>query len=119
MLSPFVALVTNPVTLGTQASPGALSQLLGSPLFLFGSLIAIAYFLMIRPQRIQQREIQEMLDQLKKNDQVQTSGGFFGKVVSIDKDGGQVVLKVDEQNNVRMRVTRSSIVAVVNDKKDK
>ena len=57
------------------------------------------------------------LDDLKKNDSVRTSGGFFGKVVSVDTEHNTVTLKIDEQNNTRLRVTRSSIEAIMSDDK--
>ncbi|MFQ5655390.1 MAG: preprotein translocase subunit YajC [Planctomycetota bacterium] len=84
------------------------------PLFLI--LYLVVYFMMIRPQKKQQREHALLLGALKKNDQVRTNAGIFGKVVSVDKDREQVVLKIDESNNVRLRVLRSSIVAILNDR---
>ena len=81
------------------------------PLFVF--LYAIFYLLVIRPQRKQQKQHQDLLSNLRKNDTVRTSGGIFGKVVSIEPDKDQVVLKVDDNHNVRLRVLRSSIVAVL------
>ncbi len=84
-----------------------------SLLGLFVILYVVFYILLIRPQRKQQRAVDNMLRNLKKNDQVRTSGGIFGKVAQIDADQGQVVLKVDESQNVRIRVLRSSIVAVI------
>lgn len=80
------------------------------PLFIF--LYVVFYFLLIRPQRKQQREHENLLKALKKNDQVRTSGGMIGKVASIEDDKDQVVLKVDENQNVRVRVVRSAIVEV-------
>ena len=82
------------------------------PLMIF--LYVVFYFLLIRPQRKQQQSVSRMLNDLKKNDSVRTSGGIFGKVHSIDGDQDQVVLKIDEQQNVKIRVLRSSIVAVLN-----
>lgn len=83
---------------------------------LFVMLYLVMYFIMIRPQRKQQKQHEAMLASLKKNDEVRTSGGIFGKVVTVDKDRDQVTLKVDEQNNVRLRVARSAVVAVLDRK---
>lgn len=94
------------------ATPGSLFDLL--PLFII--LYFIVYFMMIRPQRKQQNQHQEMLSSLKKNDSVRTAGGIYGKVVSVETDRDLVVLKVDESNNVRLRVARSSIADVIGDK---
>ena len=89
-------------------------------LFLILGFYFIVYFVLLRPQKKQQREHATLLENLKKNDLVRTSGGIFGRVVSVDQDRNIVVLKIDEQNNVRMRVLRSTVEAVVTDeKKDK
>ena len=57
------------------------------------------------------------MDDLKKNDSVRTSSGIYGKVVSVDSEHDTVTLKIDEQNNTRLRVTRSSIEAIMSDDK--
>ena len=104
---------------GATSPPGAADATTGSlfdllPLFII--LYFIVYFMMIRPQRKQQNQHQEMLASLKKNDSVRTAGGIYGKVVSVETDRDLVVLKVDESNNVRLRVARSSIADVIGDK---
>lgn len=52
----------------------------------FVIIIAIFYFLLIRPQKKQQQKIQSMLDSLQINDKVVTVGGIIGKVVKIKED---------------------------------
>jgi preprotein translocase subunit YajC len=79
-------------------------------------MVAIAflfYFLMIRPMRKQEQERQTLLSSLKKNDRVVTSGGLIGTVASIKEKEDEVTLKVDESGNVRLRVTKGSIVRVL------
>ncbi len=53
------------------------------PLLFFGFVV---YFLMIRPQKKQQREDQAMRDSLAVGDEVTTIGGIIGKVVSIKEE---------------------------------
>ncbi|RME70551.1 MAG: preprotein translocase subunit YajC [Planctomycetota bacterium] len=77
------------------------------------AIFAIFWFLLIRPQQKQQKEREAMLARLKKNDRVVTSGGIHGVVTNV-RDG-EVTLKVDEANNVRIRVSRNAIAAIVND----
>ncbi|MGB2938284.1 MAG: preprotein translocase subunit YajC [Phycisphaerae bacterium] len=77
-------------------------------------IFGVFYLLLIRPQRKREKERklkrQEMLDALKKNDHVTTVGGIRGVVSSIgDKE---VVLKVDESKDVRLRVSRDAISKV-------
>jgi len=80
-------------------------------LVMFAVLIGILYFLIWRPQRQRERERQEMLARVKKNDHVVTTGGIHGIVTSVKDD--EVTLKVDEANNVRIRFSRSAIGAIV------
>jgi preprotein translocase subunit YajC len=67
------------------------------------------YFLMIRPQMKQQKELAQMQSKLKKNDEVVTSGGVHGTVVNL-KDS-VVTLRIDD--NVRMDVDRNSVGRLV------
>ena len=71
-------------------------------------IFVVFYFLLIRPQKKQQKEHGQMLSDLKKNDEVVTSGGMHGTIVNLQDD--VVVLRVDE--NVRMKVQKSAVSRV-------
>jgi preprotein translocase subunit YajC len=80
---------------------------------------AIMYFLMIRPNQKREKERREMLNALAKNDKVITTGGICGTVVGLsDKT---VVLRVDDEDNVKMEFVRGAVAQVVSteDQKDK
>lgn len=78
-------------------------------------LIGVLFYLMLlRPERRKRAELDKMLRSLKKNDRVITVGGIFGTVVQASQDSDEVTLRVDESNNTRIRVLRSSISRVVN-----
>ena len=68
------------------------------------------YFLMIRPQQKKQKEKQNMLETLKKGDNVVTNGGIHGKVAGFTDDNKTVIIKVDE--NVKLKVDKSAISVV-------
>jgi len=70
---------------------------------------AIFYFILIRPQQKKQKQMQKMIEALKKGDRVMTSGGIFGTVVGT-KDN-IIVLKIDE--NTKIEVIKSAVVNVV------
>lgn len=59
----------------------------GSTLVIFlvqiAAFIAIFYFILIRPQRQQQKKHEALLSQLKKGDQIVTSGGIIGEIVHV------------------------------------
>ena len=72
-------------------------------------IFAIFYFLLIRPQQKMQKkkeqEHRDMLENLKKNDEIVTTGGIHGTVVNIkDKT---IVLRLDD--NCRVEFQKSSI----------
>jgi len=67
-------------------------------LYLPVCFIGIFYFFIIRPQQQQQKKAKELIDNLKKNDEVITSSGIHGTVVIVkDKT---VVLRVDEGTRI-------------------
>jgi preprotein translocase subunit YajC len=71
-------------------------------------IIAIFYFLIIRPQNKKQKETQKMLSALKRGDKVVTIGGVHGTIAAIED--GAVVVKVDD--NVKIKFTRSAIATI-------
>ena len=77
-------------------------------------LVLIGYFVLFRPMRQQQKQQQSLIAGLRKNDEVLTSAGIYGIVVSIKEKGDEVALKIDDGSPVRLRVSKSSIVRVLN-----
>lgn len=81
-----------------------------SPLLQFAPLVfifVIFYFLLIRPQQKKQKELQTMIETIKKGDRVVTAGGIIGTVAGIQND--YVVLKVGDNENTKMEVLKSAI----------
>lgn len=68
-------------------------------------LIAIMYFLMIRPQMKRAKEHRAMLDKLAKGDEIITNGGIAGTVADI----GDNFVTVEIADNVRVRVQKGAI----------
>jgi preprotein translocase subunit YajC len=71
----------------------------------FIAIIAIFYFLIIRPQNKKQKETQRMLGALKKGDRVVTIGGIHGVIQTVKEHS--IILKVDD--NVKLEFNRSAI----------
>jgi preprotein translocase subunit YajC len=87
----------------TTAQGGAQNPIMGFlPIIL---IFVIFYFLLIKPQKKKQQELSKMLEALKKNDEVITSGGIFGTIVNMQDD----VITVRIDDNVRIKVQRNSI----------
>ncbi len=72
-------------------------------------IFLVMYFLLIRPQAKQQKELARMQSKLKKNDEVVTTGGLHGTVVNVKE--GVVTLRVDE--NVRFDVDKTAVARLV------
>jgi preprotein translocase subunit YajC len=99
----------------TSKSPGNQGLFEASPILLMAAIAFAGYFILIRPMKNREKkEREELFANLKKNDEVLTASGIIG-IIAIIKDN-EVVLKVDESSNVRLRVLKSSIVRVLNPK---
>ena len=82
------------------------------PIFL---LIILLYVFMFRTKKSEQNKRKQMIDTMKKGDEVQTIGGEFGRVMETRDD--RVLLKVDESSNTKIWYARSAIHRVVGEEK--
>jgi preprotein translocase subunit YajC len=80
----------------------------------FVAIIAIFYFLIIRPQNKKQKETQKMLSALKKGDRIVTIGGIHGMIQSVKES--TVIVRVDE--SVKIEFSRSAISGVESQAKE-
>jgi preprotein translocase subunit YajC len=76
-------------------------------------VLGVFWWIMSRSRSKERQRFQQMLSALKRNDRVQTIGGILATVVDVRED--EVVLKVDEASNVKIRVNRSAIKEVLRD----
>jgi preprotein translocase subunit YajC len=74
-------------------------------LVLFGSIILIFYFMIIRPQQKRQKERQLMIQSMKKGDKIITAGGIHGTIVGVEDK----IILVQIADNVKVKIERSSI----------
>ena len=85
--------------LPTEAQPA------GNPMFMIIAIMAIFYFLMVRPQNKARNEHQALLAALKKGDRVVTDGGIIGQIFSVEED--RVVIEVGDR--VRIPLLKESV----------
>jgi preprotein translocase subunit YajC len=76
-------------------------------------IFAVFYFLVLRPQQQQEQKRRTMIDALKKNDKVVTTGGIYGTVISVDSNNDKVVLRVDDERGVKLAFTKGSVARVL------
>lgn len=69
-------------------------------------MVVIFYFLLIRPEKKRSKKMKEMLDNLQVADEVVTTGGIIGRVLSVKED---TVLIETGSDRTRLRVLRTSI----------
>jgi preprotein translocase subunit YajC len=62
------------------------------------AMVAIIYFLLIRPQQKEQKRHREMIASLKKGDEVVTSGGLYGRIMALNDE--KVTLKVSDNTKI-------------------
>ena len=75
----------------------------------FGLIIAIWYFLVIRPQTKQARSHQQMVGALKKGDQVVTASGLHGRVAAVEES----VVQIEVSKGVRVRIDKEKVARTV------
>ncbi len=92
---------------------GIFSGQTGGMILYFVVIIAVFYFLLIRPQRKRDKEQKNLLNSLKKGDQVITIGGFYGKIISVKND----VISLQIGDNTA-KIEKSAIKTVVKSTKD-
>lgn len=92
----------------TAGAAGDPTGALLSQFLIFIPIIAIFYFLIIRPQQKARKAHMDMITNLKKGDMIVTSGGMIGKVRSVADDE----VRVELAPNVEVRVVRGTISEV-------
>ena len=102
----------HPILAADPAGGGGIQQML----VMIVPMIVLFYFLLIRPQRKQEAQRRAMIDSLKKNDRVLTTGGLFGTVTNVIDD--EVAIRVDDARDIKVRIAKNAISAVVNRKED-
>jgi preprotein translocase subunit YajC len=74
-------------------------------------LIVVMYLLMFRGPKKKQKQHQKMVQALQKNDKVRTIGGILGTVIDAKDD--EIILKIDESNNTKIRITPGAVSKVI------
>ena len=73
-------------------------------------MFGVIYLLLIRPANKQRRQHAELLNRLKKDDEVMTNGGIYGRILSIDDK----VATLEIADKVKIRIMRDRIAGLWN-----
>lgn len=99
-------MIFTPAYAQTAAGPDPITSLLLPMALLF----VIMYFLIIRPQQKRAKEHKQMIDSLRRGDEVITAGGLYGKVTKV-KDGEEEI-EIEISDGVKVRMVRAMISGV-------
>ena len=73
-------------------------------------LFGIMYFLMLRPQKKEQKRLQAMLNDMEVGDSIVTTGGFYGVVIDMTED--DVLVEFGNNKNCRIPMRKQAIAEV-------
>ena len=75
-------------------------------LLMLVAMIALVYFMMIRPENKRKKEAEAMRNSLKKGDQITTIGGIVGKIVQVTEEN--IIIETSD-DRVRMELTKWAV----------
>ena len=90
----------------TEAPAGNLMMSTVSTILMFGIVIVVFYFFVLRPQKKQEKETTQMRNDLQVGDEITTTGGIIGKVVSI-KD--ETLMIETGKDKTKIRILKSAV----------
>ena len=73
-------------------------------------LFGIMYFLMLRPQKKEQKRLQAMLNDMEVGDSIVTTGGFYGVVIDMTEE--DVIVEFGNNKNCRIPIRKKAIAEV-------
>ena len=79
-----------------------------SMVLMFGSMFAIMYFILIRPQQKQQKRHQDLINSLKKGDDVVLSSGIFGRIFSVEEK----FITLEVADKVKVKVLKQAVQGI-------
>ena len=79
------------------------------PMILMIGVVVLMYFFIMRPQKKQEKETQNMRDNLQVGDEITTIGGIIGKIISIK---GETVMIESGHDRTKIRILKSAVSRV-------
>lgn len=92
-----------------EAQPGGMGSFLMLAAYV-GVFVAAIYFLMVRPQKKEQKRIDALLASMTPGDSVLTTSGFYGVVIDVTDD--TVIVEFGNNKNCRIPMQKSAITQV-------
>lgn len=80
-----------------------------SGMLFFVGMLALMYFLLIRPQQKRAKEHKKMVEAITKGDEIVTNGGVLGKITEV----GEQYISLEIANNIEVKLQRHAIATVL------
>ena len=100
------------LTSGTSSSAQAGGGILAT-LVMVAAWLGVIYLIFIRPQKKQQKEMDDLRDSVKPGDNIMTTGGFYGVVLDVVDD--TVIVEFGNNKNCRIPMNKNAIAEVERD----
>lgn len=97
----------NSLVVFLQAAEGPAGGAWGT-IAMFGLIIVVFYFFMIRPQQKKQKAVQEARQAMKVGDKIITAGGVHGRI----KEIGETYFIIEIAESVKIKIDKASVFAV-------
>lgn len=97
----------------------AADQAAGTGASIFGTVgmlvlwLGVMYFILIRPQKKQQKQMDELRNAVRPGDNIMTTGGFYGVVLDVVDD--TVIVEFGNNKNCRIPMHKNAIAEVERD----
>ena len=83
---------------------------LGMMLIVYGLIFGAFWFFLIRPQKKEQKRVQQMLAEMEVGDTVLTTSGFYGVIIDISEE--DVIVEFGNNKNCRIPMQKQAIIQV-------
>ena len=88
----------------------SLNNMLG-PIFMYGAIFAIFYFILIRPGQKQRKAQDALIRQVKRGDEIVTAGGIVGEVIHIrESTSGEGSKNVPNEDRITIKSAESRLI---------
>lgn len=88
----------------------SLNTMLG-PIFMYGAIFAIFYFILIRPGQKQRKAQDALIRQVKRGDEIVTAGGIVGEVIHIrESTSGEGSTNIPNEDRITIKSAESRLI---------
>jgi len=91
---------------GSPPEAGGMGDALFTLILPFGIMILVFYFLLIRPEKKRAKRAKEMLDNIQVADEIVTTGGIIGRVISVKED---TILLETGSDRTKIRILKNAV----------